>query len=96
MRTIEIKIEDNTITLILRKDSEVIDEMSWSEKQNLSGELLVKIDELISRNKVDRNEVKMTVDTEIDEKFTTVRIAKVVANTFNYCNSEQGAANGKQ
>jgi tRNA A37 threonylcarbamoyladenosine modification protein TsaB len=83
---IEIKIDDNQITLILKKDDEVVDEMSWSEKQNLSRELLGKIDELLSKNNVGRNEVKMTVNTDIDEKFTTVRIAKVVANTFNYVN----------
>lgn len=89
MDIIEIKIQDNQITLILKKDKEVVDEMGWSEEQNLSRELLVRIDELLSRNDVDRSEVKMTVNTDIDEKFTTVRIAKVVANTFNYCNSDQ-------
>ncbi|MFC1644998.1 hypothetical protein ACFL08_03155 [Patescibacteria group bacterium] len=89
MFNIEIKIEDDKITLILRKDEEVVDEMIWNEHQNLSAELLGKIDELITRNKVDRNEVKnVSVNTGIDEKFTTVRIAKVVANTFNYVNSD--------
>ncbi|MFC1638502.1 hypothetical protein ACFL2R_03695 [Patescibacteria group bacterium] len=86
MFNLEIKIEDNKITLILRKDDEVIDEMIWSEHQNLSAELLGKIDNLLVKNEVDRNDVKMSVNTGIDEKFTTVRIAKVVANTFNYVN----------
>lgn len=89
MFNLEIKIEDNQITLILRKDEEIVDEMKWSEYHNLSAELLSRIDELITRNGVDRNDVKnVSVNTGIDEKFTTVRIAKVVADTFNYVNSK--------
>ncbi|MDH4330609.1 MAG: hypothetical protein OEV93_03600 [Candidatus Moranbacteria bacterium] len=87
MNEIEIKIEDNKITLILKNEDQVVDELSWSEKHNLSGELLGRIDELITNNNVERNDVKnVWVNTDIDEKFTTVRIAKVVANTFNYVN----------
>ncbi|MFC1609246.1 hypothetical protein ACFL3M_03600 [Patescibacteria group bacterium] len=88
MNELEIKIEDNKITLILRKDDEVVDEMDWSEHQNLSAELLGKIDELITENGVDRNDVKVSVNTGIEERFTTVRIAKVVADTFNYVNKK--------
>ncbi len=83
-RKIIIKIEDKKIGLVLKENGDFVDEFFWEEEQNLSQRLLVEIDSLLRKNDLkpkDLSEVK--VKTNIDDKFTTVRIAKVVANTFN-------------
>ncbi len=81
---ITIKIDDNKITLILKKEDSIIDEFSWEEKRDLSQRLLVEIDNLLRKNNLTPADVdKVEVKTGIDEKFTTVRIAKIVAKTFN-------------
>ena len=79
-----IQIKDKKIGLVLKEDEQFADEFFWEEERNLSQRLLVEIDNLLQRNDLkpkDLSEVK--VKTNIDDKFTTVRIAKVVANTFN-------------
>ena len=81
---IVIKIENKKIGLALKEGGKSVDEFFWEEEQNLSQRLLVEIDSLLQKNNLkpkDLSEVK--VKTNIDDKFTTVRIAKVVANTFN-------------
>ncbi len=79
-----IKIDGSKITLILKKGEVKVDNFSWEEKQNLSQRLLVEIDNLLRKNSLTPEDVEnVKVKTDIDEKFTTVRIAKVVANTFN-------------
>jgi tRNA A37 threonylcarbamoyladenosine modification protein TsaB len=82
-----INIDDREIKIILKDKNEIIDEFSWEEDQNLSQRLLVEIDNLLSKNKLKPSEIKkMQVETGIPDKFTTVRIAKVVAKTFNFFN----------
>lgn len=81
---IVIKIEDKEIVLILKNKHEIIDEFFWEEDRNLSQRLLVEIDSLLQKNNLTPKDIsRVKVDTRIDDKFTTVRIAKVVAKTFN-------------
>jgi tRNA A37 threonylcarbamoyladenosine modification protein TsaB len=86
---IEIIVKDKRINLVLRREEEFIDSLFWQEGDNLSQKLVLKIDELIKRNNLTSSEIeKIKVKTNISEKFTTVRIAKVVAKTFNFANKK--------
>lgn len=86
---IVIEIKDDNIKLILKDSENVVDESSWKEEQNLSKKLLPEIDKLIKNNKLETSDIdNVEVDTGISEKFTTVRIAKIVAKTFNFVNKK--------
>ncbi len=81
---ITIKIENKKIALVLKSEKDVIDKFSWEEDRNLSQRLLVEIDNLLQKNKLTAKDVeKVKVETDIDDKFTSIRIAKIVAKTFN-------------
>ncbi len=83
-----IKVKKDEIKLLLQEEQKIIDKFSWREDKNLSQKLLVEIDNLLQKNNLTSVDIaKMKVGTDIDDKFTTVRIAKVVAETFNYVNS---------
>ena len=83
-REIIIKIEDKKIKLILKNKNKIIDEFFWEEERNLSQRLLVEIDNLLRKNDLTPKNIKeMRVETDIDDKFTTARIAKITAKTFN-------------
>jgi len=82
-----IKIEDRKVELILENNNKIVDKFSWREERNLSQKLLVEIDNLLKKNKLKSLDIKnMQVKTDISERFTTVRIAKIVAKTFNFNN----------
>lgn len=79
-----INIKDDEVKLTLIKNRETVDEETWQDKKNLSQKLLVKIDKLLQKNNLSPSDIKKTcVKTKISDKFTTVRIAKTVAKTFN-------------
>ena len=81
---ITIKIEDKNIEIILKNKNDFVDKISWEEDQNLSQTLLMKIDDLLQKNNLTPKDVeKVKVETDIDDKFTSIRIAKIVAKTFN-------------
>jgi len=85
---LHLKKEKNELYLI--DDKKIIDRFIWAEENNMSQKLLLEIDKIIKKNKLKLDCVKkMEVKNDIPARFTTVRIAKTVAKTFNY------AANAK-
>ena len=63
----------------------IVSRSVWKEENNMSQKLLPEIDKIIKKNKLKLNCVKkMEVKSDIPARFTTVRIAKTVAKTFNY------------
>jgi len=84
MSRIIIKIKKKEIMLVLKNKNKIIDKASWQDDRNLSQSLLVEIDKLLQKNYLTAKDIAdVRVDTKIDDKFTTVRIAKIVAKTFN-------------
>lgn len=82
---IYIILEDTKVSLVLKKGKKIADEVFWKEDRNLSQRLLIEIDNLLKKNNLNPQDIKkMKVETEIPDKFTTVRIAKMVAKTFNF------------
>lgn len=82
---IVLEIKENEINLLLKDKKKVIDEIGWKERLDLSEKLLVVIDELLVKNNLKTKDIdKMVVKSDISDNFTTVRIAKTVAETFNF------------
>lgn len=88
---IEINIENKIVIVsLLDKKVEkrtVLDNIIISQEHRLSEDLLPTIDKLLKRNKLEAKDIaKMTLKSDIGENFTTYRIAKAVADAFNWAN----------
>lgn len=82
---IQIKIANRTVELILQKNKQVLGRYKFPDEFHLSEELLPEIDKLLKKNKLASADVKkITVKSDLGENFTTCRIAKSVANTWNW------------
>jgi tRNA A37 threonylcarbamoyladenosine modification protein TsaB len=81
-----IKVEHPKIYLILKNgEKEVIDEVFWEDKNNLSTKLLAAIDKLLLKNKIKVTQLEK-VEVETDQaRYTSSRIAQAVAKTVSYC-----------
>lgn len=84
MNILKIKIKDNDISLILKNKDEVLDELGWKEENNLSQKLLEEIDNFLKKNNLLVEDVKLEIDSDMSERFTTHRIAKAIKNAWNY------------
>lgn len=77
-----ISIDQPNITLILSRDEQILDSMSWQDTNNLSVCLLANIDELLKRNMAAIQAVKQ-VEVKTDQaSYTSARIAEAVAKTI--------------
>ncbi|MCD6149946.1 hypothetical protein J7J13_04165 [bacterium] len=78
-----LKKEKNILYLI--DGEKIVDQFFWKEESNISQKLLLEIDKIIKKNKLKLDGVKkLEVKSDIPASYTTVRIAKTVAKTFNY------------
>lgn len=84
MHILEIKIKDNNIFLVLKKSGEVLDNLKWKDGSSLSRDLLSKIDGMLAKNRINSEDVKLEVASDMPENFTPRRIAEAVANTWNF------------
>jgi tRNA A37 threonylcarbamoyladenosine modification protein TsaB len=81
--TIEVKAE--AIILSLLNKEMVVDNIIWDGKFNLSEGLLSGIDDILKRNKLQIVDiVDFEVVSEISDKFTSIKIAQIVAKTLKF------------
>lgn len=84
---IEIRIENKIVEIILRDKKTILDKISIIEEHRLSEDLLPAIDNLLKKNKLAPKDIaEMSLQSDLGENFTTHRIAKAVANAFNWAN----------
>lgn len=82
---IKIKIKNGQIILVLKEENKIIDKLNFTEEHNLSEKLLLNIDKLLKKNKINNKRVKkIELESDIGEPYTTYRIAKTIAKTFNW------------
>lgn len=80
-----IEIKNKLTKLILKKGKKRLDEIIFSETENLSQKLLPNFDLLLQRNKLTVNDINnVKVETDLGEAFISRRIAEAFANCFNY------------
>lgn len=84
--TLIIKVEHPQVFLLLKSSQdELVDEVFWDDKNDLSTQLLDRIDKFLAKNKIEITELEK-VDVQTDQaRYTSSRIARAVAKTVNYC-----------
>jgi len=82
---IVIVIKEKTVKVVLFDGKKQKDLMEIVEEYNLSKKLLPGIEKLLKRNKLSKKDVlSVRVESDQGENFTTTRIAKTIAETWNF------------
>ncbi|PJA87177.1 MAG: hypothetical protein CO141_00855 [Candidatus Moranbacteria bacterium CG_4_9_14_3_um_filter_42_9] len=82
---IEIKIQKNLVSIFLKNKKNIQAQIIFPEEHNLAEKLLPSIDSLLKKNKAKPTDIeKMELIADMDDSFTTYRIAKAVADSFNW------------
>ena len=82
---IQIKIKDNIISILLMDKNRILDKIVFKEKRNLSEKLLPSVDRLLKKNKIRARDIEtMKTEADINDSYTTYRIAETVSKTFNW------------
>lgn len=85
MKKILIDIRKDKISLGLFDNNEAIDSFNFSDMRNFGESLLIEISRMISKNKLELGDVEyFEVKSELEESFTSVKIAEIVAKTMNF------------
>ncbi|PIP28512.1 MAG: hypothetical protein COX29_00790 [Candidatus Moranbacteria bacterium CG23_combo_of_CG06-09_8_20_14_all_35_22] len=80
-----IKIKERKISIILLQNKKEVDFLDIVEEHSLSEKLLPEIDWILRKNKLKSDDIeKATVNSDQEDNFTTTRIAKSVANAWNW------------
>ena len=75
--------ENGLIKIKLLRHNEIIDKIVWKDKNNLSKNLLKKIDVLLRKNKVSLDRIYgYKIISDIEESWTTYRIAKITMESL--------------
>lgn len=90
MYKLKINLNKDEVVLELADDDKLIDSSIWSDSNNLSRKLLVKIDLLLKKNRITPQDLgKVETHSEIPDRFTSNRIVEIIAKTFNFANEKK-------
>ncbi|HOF42408.1 MAG TPA: hypothetical protein PLF86_00985 [Candidatus Moranbacteria bacterium] len=79
-----IELDGNNISVTIKKGGKTIDSSSWFGEHSLSEQLLVKIDELLEKNGIDKKEIKKVVPKiSKTSGVTSSRIVQTLAKAWN-------------
>ncbi|HEX7586301.1 MAG TPA: hypothetical protein VF390_01565 [Patescibacteria group bacterium] len=82
---IEIKIEKNVVSIFLKNKNNMQDQVVFPEERNLAEKLLPSVDNLLKKNKLGPEDIgRMELQADMDDSYTTFRIAKAVVDSFNW------------
>ncbi|KKP78424.1 MAG: hypothetical protein A2271_05140 [Candidatus Moranbacteria bacterium RIFOXYA12_FULL_35_19] len=80
-----IKIKERKISIRLLQNKKEVDFLDIVEEHSLSEKLLPEIDKLLRKNKLKPENIeKVQVESDLGDNFTTTRIAKSVANAWEW------------
>jgi tRNA A37 threonylcarbamoyladenosine modification protein TsaB len=78
-----IALNEGLISILLKDNLELIDKIILVEKNNLSNTLLKELDNIIKRNRVPKNQLKIIyVESDLPDSYTSARIAKSIAKSY--------------
>lgn len=81
---LQILLDGNKITLLLKDGRKIVDEFSWTGEYALSENLLPNIDTLLKKNNVKKEDVaKVVAKITKTSGVTSTRIVQTVANAWN-------------
>jgi len=82
-----IDIHEKKVKIILLRNGKEEDVLEFTEANNLSEKLLLSIAEILEKNNLKPKDiVNMELKSNLTDSFTTYRIGKVIADTFNWSN----------
>ncbi len=84
MYQIKIKIDHPNIRMILLKENKKLDESEWEDENNLSVTLLKKIDELLQKNNIKKNQLEEVAIESGQSSYSSSRISAAVSRISNY------------
>lgn len=85
MKKIIIEIKEAEIRLVLLNNGKEVDFFCFEGGNNFGESLLLQIEVMIDKNELKLDEVEaFVVKSEISDKFTSVKIAEIVAKTLNF------------
>jgi len=80
-----IDIHDKKVKIILQEKKEEIDLVEFAEENNLSQKLLPEMAKLLEKHNIKPKDLeKAELATDLNDNFTTYRIAKVIVDTLNW------------
>jgi hypothetical protein len=83
-----IELKNKTVKLVLKKREKVFDEIIFLQEENISQKLLPFFDEILKRNKLMAGDIeRISIDTDLEENYTSRRIAQTFVNSFDYFKS---------
>jgi len=82
---VEIEIEKNVVSIFLKNKRNIQDQIVFPEERNLAEKLLPSVDKLLKKNNLESGDIeKMKLKADMDDSYTTFRIAKSVVDSFNW------------
>jgi tRNA A37 threonylcarbamoyladenosine modification protein TsaB len=83
-----IKIKNKKVRIGLYENKRERDFLNIKDEYKLSEELLPAVDKILKRNKLSSKDIKIEIESDQNDNFTTTRIAKSVANAWNFSNEK--------
>jgi len=85
---LQIRLDGNNVKLILKDGRKIVDEFSWTGEYTLSEQLLPRIDAMLKKNKVSKNDVeKVVAKISKISGVTSSRIVQTLAKAWNVAKS---------
>ena len=79
-----IFLDGNDIKLVIKNGKKIVAESSWSDEYSLSEQLLPKIDALLKKNKIAKQNIEKVIPKiSKTSGVTSSRIVQTVAKTWN-------------
>ncbi len=80
-----LKIEKEKSYLSLRKDTLILDIKEWEEGRDMGRKLFENISKLLTENNMNASEISaFTIDSDIPENYTSMRIAETVKKVYTF------------
>lgn len=85
MHTFHLKIEKERSRLALFEDGREVADRGWEEGRDMGRRLFESIDAILKEKSLQPSDVSdFTVETEVSDNFTSVKIAQAVAETYRF------------
>lgn len=85
-----INLKKGEVEVVLKDGDAEIDKINFPEDRNLSEKLLASIDNILKKNRLNSDKIeKVELISDIEENYTSYRIAKAVENAFNWSISQR-------
>lgn len=85
MYTFHLKIEKERSYLALLEDGREVVDRGWDEGRDMGRQLFESIDAILKEKDLEPTDVSdFTVETEVSDNFTSVKIAQTVAETYRF------------